>query len=300
MSASYIADAVSLSVRHVKRILSMLRKAGVILTDSVKTARYSNTINVITLIPGLGESLYKKVQNDEKQNSKNKADFNKNMKSPPSDISVTQKNLDEEPYLDNNHSGQKQNYEEKEKPAVVVIQESLDQLIEAKKQDPSNSFIDDLILETENCLNEAQELEKSTPVTPEYIGKNEISYEDKASISLLPKRVARVTNPCSQEYYHEQRDIYYKSQQRATNPMSSAYWQELEQEETRKDASTERVVTNKHLKRLKHFVNRFGNKMDEMLWFLKNAYLDEGYSIDKVMGVLSSIAPRFSKPIQMP
>ncbi|WP_416431237.1 hypothetical protein [Piscirickettsia salmonis] len=60
------------------------------------------------------------------------------------------------------------------------------------------------------------------------------------------------------------------------------------------------MLTDKHLKRLTYLSNRFGNKVHEMIWFLKNEYLDEAYSIDKVMVILSAIAPRFSKPIQMP
>ncbi|QGP52130.1 hypothetical protein PsalN5692_03638 (plasmid) [Piscirickettsia salmonis] len=281
-------------MRHVKRILSMLRKVGVILTDSVKTARYSNTVNVITLIPGLGESLYK---NNQKQNIKTTGDLNKNVVTPPSDIDVTQKNLDEEPYLDNNHSQQKQNDEADNKPAIVVIQENLDQLLQAKRQDPSNPLIDDLITETEACLSEAQELANPVTITPEYISKSELCCEKQ---TLAPTRtIAKVTNPCSQEYYHEQQNIHSNSQQQLTNPMSSAYWQGLEKQEAIENIKSERLVTDKHLQRLKHFVNRFGNKMNEMVWFLKNSYLDEGYSIDKVMSILSAIAPRFSKPIQM-
>ncbi|WP_027242587.1 helix-turn-helix domain-containing protein [Piscirickettsia salmonis] len=299
-SASYIADAVCLSVRHIKRILNMLRKAGVILTDSVKTARYSNTINVITLIPGLGESLYKKTKNDEKQNNTNKTNFNGNMKSPPSDMNVTQENLDEELSFHNNHPRPKQNIQESGKPAVVVIEDSLHQLREAKNQDSNNTLIDELILETEGYLAEAKELEKTKVVVPEYLGKKEDYCITQSLTNDLPLKTAKVTNPCSQSYYHEQQAIHSDSQQQVTNPMSSAYWQETNKQKARETMKFKRILTDKHLKRLTYLSNRFGNKVHEMVWFLKNAYLDEAYSIDKVMGILSAIAPRFSKPIQMP
>ncbi|ODN40954.1 hypothetical protein [Piscirickettsia litoralis] len=60
--------------------------------------------------------------------------------------------------------------------------------------------------------------------------------------------------------------------------------------------SSERTITNKHMKRLKHFSKRFGNSVDEMIWFLKNAYTERGYTTDKVMGILSAIAPTFTRP----
>ncbi|MGJ3495844.1 hypothetical protein ACR9PT_14975, partial [Piscirickettsia salmonis] len=123
--------------------------------------------------------------------------------SPPSDMNVTQENLDEEPSFDNNHPQPKQNIQESGKPAVVVIEDSLHQLREAKNQDSNNTLIDELILETEGYLAEAKELEKTTVVVSEYLGKNEDYCVTQSLTNDLPLKTAKVTNPCSQSYYHE-------------------------------------------------------------------------------------------------
>ncbi|MGJ3501930.1 hypothetical protein PsalN5692_03835 (plasmid) [Piscirickettsia salmonis] len=150
--------------------------------------------------------------------------------------------------------------------------ESIDLDDWAKKEKELRSAL----LETQEALDEAKtmnsELIPNKPcntqsVTPNL--SNDLVMLEDSPVDMTVAHGA-VTNQLSQNFYKQQK------------------------------CSSEREVTGKHLQRLKHFVQKFGNKMDEMLWFLKNAYTEKGYTIDKVMGVLSAIAPTFTRPNGMP
>ncbi|APS75195.1 hypothetical protein [Piscirickettsia salmonis] len=132
------------------------------------------------------------------------------------------------------------------------------------------------LLETQEALDEAKAMNSEITlnkscntegVTPNL--SNDLS-NDLAVLEDVPVDMAvahgAVTNQLSQNFYKQQK------------------------------TSAGREVTNKHMQRLKHFSKKFGNSLDEMLWFLKNAYTEKGYTIDKVMGILSAIAPTFTRP----
>ncbi|WP_064006244.1 hypothetical protein [Piscirickettsia salmonis] len=128
------------------------------------------------------------------------------------------------------------------------------------------------LLETQEALDEAKAMNSelipdklcnAESVTPNL--SNDLAVLEDVPIDIAVAHGA-VTNQLSQNFYKQQK------------------------------TSTEREVTNKHMQRLKHFSKKFGNSLDEMLWFLKNAYTEKGYTIDKVMGVLSAIAPTFTRP----
>ncbi|APS81901.1 hypothetical protein [Piscirickettsia salmonis] len=132
------------------------------------------------------------------------------------------------------------------------------------------------LLETQEALDEAKAMNSelipdkscnTEGVTPNL--SNDLS-NDLAVLEDVPVDMAvahgAVTNQLSQNFYKQQK------------------------------TSAGREVTNKHMQRLKHFSKKFGNSLDEMLWFLKNAYTEKGYTIDKVMGILSAIAPTFTRP----
>uniref|UniRef100_UPI0039F6AD01 hypothetical protein n=1 Tax=Piscirickettsia salmonis TaxID=1238 RepID=UPI0039F6AD01 len=128
------------------------------------------------------------------------------------------------------------------------------------------------LLETQEALSEAKamnsELTPNKPcntqsVTPNL--SNDLAVLEDVSVDMAVAH-GPVTNQLSQNFYKQQKN------------------------------SAGREVTNKHMQRLKHFSKKFGNSLDEMLWFLKNAYTERGYTIDKVMGILSAIAPTFTRP----
>ncbi|OAJ32962.1 hypothetical protein [Piscirickettsia salmonis] len=128
------------------------------------------------------------------------------------------------------------------------------------------------LLETQEALDEAKamntEITLNKPCNTEGVTPN--LSNDLAVLEDVPVDMAvahgPVTNQLSQNFYKQQKN------------------------------SAGREVTNKHMQRLKHFSKKFGNSLDEMLWFLKNAYTEKGYTIDKVMGILSAIAPTFTRP----
>ncbi|PRP61133.1 hypothetical protein C7B72_23655, partial [Bacillus halotolerans] len=124
------------------------------------------------------------------------------------------------------------------------------------------------LLETQEALDEAKamnsEITTDKPCNTQSVTPNLAVLED-VPVDMAVAHGA-VTNQLSQNFYKQQK------------------------------TSAGREVTNKHMQRLKHFSKRFGHSIDEMTWFLKNAYTERGYTIDKVMGILSAIAPTFTRP----
>ncbi|MGJ3495182.1 hypothetical protein PsalN5692_03647 (plasmid) [Piscirickettsia salmonis] len=128
------------------------------------------------------------------------------------------------------------------------------------------------LLETQEALDEAKamntEITLNKPCNTESVTpnlSNDLAVLEDVSVDMAVAH-GPVTNQLSQNFYKQQKN------------------------------SAGREVTNKHMQRLKHFSKKFGNSLDEMLWFLKNAYTERGYTIDKVMGILSAIAPTFTRP----
>ncbi|QGP57346.1 hypothetical protein PsalMR5_04796 (plasmid) [Piscirickettsia salmonis] len=128
------------------------------------------------------------------------------------------------------------------------------------------------LLETQEALSEAKamnsELIPDKPCNTESVTpnlSNDLAVLEDVSVDMAVAH-GPVTNQLSQNFYKQQKN------------------------------SAGREVTNKHMQRLKHFSKKFGNSLDEMLWFLKNAYTERDYTIDKVMGILSAIAPTFTRP----
>ncbi|MGJ3501979.1 hypothetical protein PsalN5692_04125 (plasmid) [Piscirickettsia salmonis] len=128
------------------------------------------------------------------------------------------------------------------------------------------------LLETQEALDEAKAMNReiipakpcnAESVTPNL--SNDLVMLEDSPVDMAVAHGA-VTNQLSQNFYKQQK------------------------------CSSEREVTGRHLQRLKHFAQKFGNKIDEMVWFLKNAYTERGYTVDKVMGILSAIAPTFTRP----
>ncbi|QNR82469.1 hypothetical protein ICC15_18460 (plasmid) [Piscirickettsia salmonis] len=172
---------------------------------------------------------------------------------------------------------------------VVELESALSQLLETKhkhndKLADGYNFAEWMkeegelrtaLLETQQALDEAREIQSLEFSTKKLLNPPNVTPNlEIKTLEDLPVDMdtahGPVTNQLSQNFYKQQK------------------------------TSSDRMITTKHMKRLKHFAHKFGNSVDEMIWFLKNSYTERGYNVDKVMGILSAIAPSFTRPNGMP
>ncbi|ODN41341.1 hypothetical protein [Piscirickettsia litoralis] len=86
---------------------------------------------------------------------------------------------------------------------------------------------------------------------------------------------------------------FSKAHGKVKNPLSQSFFKQ-------EVCAQKRQLNNRHKTQLEKLQIKHGLDPEEMLWFIKNSYTEEGYTTNHVMAILTKIAPVFTRPKDMP